>query len=72
MGPMDALSQKDEVYTKDNNQGIALLQEDIQDFHICTLDTALAQKISKSSLLDPIVAKALAAMNNEKGEPWIP
>ena len=33
---------------------------------------ALAQKITLSSTSDPVVVKALAAMNDEEGELWIP
>ena len=33
---------------------------------------ALATKIATSTSSDPVVSKALAAMNNEAGEPWLP
>ena len=72
MGPTDALSRKDEVETSDNNQEITLLKGGDQYFHIHAIDVALANKISSSSASDPIIAKALAAMNDESGEPWIP
>ena len=72
MGPTNALSQKDEVDTNDDNWGITLLKEDDQDFQIRALNAALALKISQSFPSNPIIAKALATMNDEKGEPWIP
>ena len=43
-----------------------------QYFHIRTVDIALAKKISSSTTKDPIITKALAAMNKDGGEPWIP
>ena len=72
MGPADALSRKDEIKTSDNNQEITLLKGTDQYFHIRAIDAALAKKISSSSTKDPIVTKALAAMNHDSGEPWIP
>ena len=72
MGPANALSQKDEVEMSDDNQEITLLKGKDQYFHIHAIDTALANKISSSSTTDPIVTKALATMNNDSGEPWIP
>ena len=72
MGPTDALSRKDEIDTCDNNREITLLKGKDQYFHICTIDAALTKKISSSSKGDPIVTKALATMNNNSGEPWIP
>ena len=72
MGPADALSRKDEVDTDDDNREITLLQGDDQYYHICTINSALANKIAASSPSDPIVTKALVAMNDETGEPWIP
>ena len=72
MGPADALSQKDEIETSDNNREITLLKGRDQYFHICAIDTALAKKISSSSTEDPIITKALAAMNHDNSEPWIP
>ena len=72
MGPADALSKKDEIDTCDNNQEITLLKGKDQYFHIHAIDAALAEKISSSSKRDPIVTKALTAMNNEGGKPWIP
>ena len=72
MGPADVLSQKDQVDTNDDNQEVTVLKRSEQHFHIHTLDTALTQKISQASMTDPVVTKALAAMNDEEGEPWIP
>ena len=72
MGLVDALSRKDEIDTNDDNQEIALLKGGDQYFHICTLDTILADKISLSSAIDPIVTKALTPMNDKSREPWIP
>ena len=72
MGPTDALSKKDKIETSDNNWEITLLKSKDQYFHVCAINTALAKKISSSSNEDLIVTKALAAMNNDCGEPWIP
>ena len=72
MGPADALSRKDEVETCDDNQEITLLKGKDQYFHIKTIDVALAKKISSLTPQDPIVTKALAAMNLDGGKPWIP
>ena len=72
MGPADTLSRKDEIETSDDNWEITLLKGKDQYFHICTIDAALAKKISSSSKGDPIVTKALTAMHNDIGEPWIP
>ena len=46
MGLVDALSRKDEIDTNDDNQEIALLKGGDQYFHICTLDTILADKLN--------------------------
>lgn len=72
MGPADALSRKDNVDTDDNNREITLLNNKEQYFHIGSLDVTLATKITQSSTNDPIVTKALAAMNDEASEPWLP
>ena len=72
MGLADALSQKDEIETSDDNREITLLKGKDQYFHIQAIDVALAKKISSSTAQDPIVAKALAAMNHDNSEPWIP
>ena len=72
MGPADALSQKDEVETCDDNREITLLKGKDQYFHIQAIDVTLAKKISSSTAQDPIVTKALATMNHEGGKPWIP
>ena len=72
MGLANALSQKDEIETSNDNQEITLLKGKDQYFHICAIDSALTQKISSSSASDPIIIKAHATMNNTCGEPWIP
>ena len=72
MGPANTLSRKDEIETSDDNSEITLLKGKDQYFHIRAIDTALAKKISSSSEGDLIVTKALTAMNNNNGEPWIP
>ena len=72
MGPTDTLSWKDEIKTCDDNQEITLLKSRDQYFHIRAIDAALAKKISSSSTRDPIITKALAAMNHDSGKPWIP
>ena len=71
MGPANALSRKDEVDTDDNNQEITLLKGRDQYYHIWAIDTTPAKKITLSSPSNPLVTKALATMNDEKGEPWI-
>ena len=72
MGPTDALSRKDDIETSGDNQEITLLKGRDQYFHIRAIDAALAKKISSSLTNDPIITKALATMNHDSGEPWIP
>ena len=72
MGPADALSWKDEIKTSNDNREITLLKGKDQYFHIQAIDASLAKKISSSTAQDPIITKALAAMNHDGGEPWIP
>ena len=72
MGPATALSWKDDIETSDDNREITLLKGSNQYFHIKAIDAALAKKISSPSNKDPIISKALTAMNNDNGEPWIP
>ena len=72
MGPTDALSRKDKIETCDDNREITLLKGRDQYFHVHAINAALAEKISSLSAVDPIVTKALAAMNNDCSEPWIP
>ena len=72
MGPADALSRKDDIKTSDDNREITLLKGRDQYFHIQTINDALAKKISSSTAQDPIVTKALATMNHDGGESWIP
>ena len=72
MGPTDALSRKDDIETSDDNREITLLKGKDQYFHIRAIDTALAKKISSSTAKDPVISRALAAMNSNNKEPWIP
>ena len=51
---------------------MTLLKGANQYFHVHTINIALANKIASSSVTDPIVTKALAAMNDKSGKPWIP
>ena len=72
MGPVDALSRKDDVDTDNDNREITLLDKADQYFHVNALDAALVTKIAQSSTHDPIISRALEAMNSNQGEPWIP
>ena len=72
MGPADTLSRKVKVNMNDNNREITLLKGGDQYFHIHAINITLTDKIALSSTSNPIVTKALTAMNNEDGEPWIP
>ena len=72
MGPADALSRKDDIETSDDNREITLLKGKDQYFHIRAIDAALAEKISSSTTDDPIISKALAAMDKDTKEPWLP
>ena len=72
MGPADMLSRNDEVDMDNDNWEIILLKGNDQYHHIHAIDSALAEKITSLSSPDPIVTKALTAMNDEAGEPWIP
>ena len=72
MGPADALSRKDDIETSNDNREITLLKGKDQYFHIRAIDVALEKKISSSTAADPIISKALAAMNSDTKEPWIP
>ena len=49
-----------------------MLKGDNQYHHLKAINSTLANKIALSSPSDPIVSKALTAMNDETGEPWIP
>ena len=57
--------------TYNDNQAVTLLKGNTRYHHIRALGTALTDKITSLSPSDPIITKALAAMNNKKGEPWI-
>ena len=72
MGLADALSRKDKIKTNNDNREITLLKGKDQYFHIHSINAALAKKMSSSTTSDPIIIKALATMNYEGGEPWIP
>ena len=72
MGLADTLSRKDEVDTDDDNREITLLTGNNQYHHLLAIDSTLTRKITTSSSSDPTVTKALVAMNDETGEPWIP
>ena len=72
MGPADALSQKDNVKTSNDNREITLLKGKDQYFHIQAINVTLAKKISSLTAQDSIITKALAAMNHDGSEPWIP
>ena len=72
MGPANTLLRKDEIETSDNNWEITLLKGGDQYFHIHAINIALSNKISSSSVSDPIVIKALTAINDNSGKPWIP
>ena len=72
MGPANALSRKDEIETSDDNCEITLLKGTDQYFHIRAIDATLAKKMSSLTTRDSIITKALATMNNDGGEPWIP
>ena len=72
MGLGDTLSQKDKIDTSNDNREITLLKGGVCYHHIQLLNTVLASKISSSSSTNPIITKALAAMNDTEGEPWIP
>ena len=72
MGPTNTLSRKVKVETSDDNWEITLLNGGDQYFHIHAINITLADKISSSSMSDPIITKALTAMNDKSGESWIP
>ena len=72
MGLADTLSRKVKVGMDGDNREITLLRGNDQYHHIHAINSVLAEKIATSSSSDPIVTKALVAMNDKKGEPWIP
>ena len=53
-------------------KSLCSIKEDDWYHHIHVIDSALAEKIALSSLLDPIISKALTTVNEENREPWIP
>ena len=56
----------------DNHMVTMLPKDDVCQHHCKQLDLNLAQKISQSSSLDPIITKALVAMHDENIDPWLP
>ena len=73
MGLADGLSRKDNVNTDNVNHMVTLLpQDNIHHQQIHQLDLDLAQKISKSSAMDPVVIKAHTGMINENRDSWLP
>ena len=73
MGPANALSWKDDINTNDDNYMVTLLlKDDICHHQIWQLDLDLTQKISRSSTTDLIVTKALSAIIDKNGDPWLP
>ena len=71
MGPVDMLSRKDEVDTNNDNWEVTLLKGNNWDHHIKALDSALVEKLTTPSPSDPIITKALEAMHDQPGQPWI-
>ena len=67
MGPADALSRKDKIETSNDNWEITLLKGKDQYFHIHTIDSALAKKISSSSEDNPIITKAITGLPDSHG-----
>ena len=63
MGPVDALSCKDEVDTSNDNQDVILLPPTL---FIKAINIALADKIALSSLSDPLVSATLHALDDRK------
>ena len=63
MGPVDALSCKDEVDTSNDNQDVILLPPTL---FIKAINIALADKIALSSLSDPLVSATLHALDDGK------
>ena len=63
MGPSDALSHKNEVDTSNDNQNVVLLPPIL---FIKTIDIALADKITHSSLSNLLVSAALHTLNDGK------
>ena len=62
MGPANALSQKDMVYTSEDNHEVTLLpQNDI----IWQINVVLTKKIAVSTASDPRVKNAYTSMENE-------
>ena len=62
MGPANALSQKDMVYTSEDNHEVTLLPQNV---FIWQINVALTKNIAVSTASDPIVNNAYTAMENE-------
>ena len=63
MGPNDALSHKDKVYTSNDNQDVVLLPPTL---FIKVIDIALAKKIAHSFPSNPLVSTVLHALDDGK------
>ena len=67
MAPTDALSQKDLIDTADDNIDVAIVPDPVV---IQALDLSLACHIQSSSSSDPLVLKAIQAIQD--GSPLFP
>ena len=67
MGPADTLSHLANPDTSSDNTGITLLPDDL---FICTIDTALVDKITSFTTSDPLVLNALKSLST--GSPLFP
>ena len=67
MGPADALSCLSDPDTSSDNTNITLLPDNL---FICVIDTALVDKITSSTLSDPLVLDALHSLS--AGSPLFP
>ena len=67
MGPADALSHLSNPDTSSDNTDVTLLPDDLCT---CAIDTALLDKITSSSALDPLVINAIQNLSN--GSPLFP
>ena len=67
MAPADALSRKDLIDTTDDNVDVAIVPDTVV---IQALDLSLARHIQSSSSSDPLVLKAIQAVQD--GSPLFP
>ena len=67
MGPADVLSHLSNPDTSSDNTDVTLLPDDLCT---CAIDTALLDKITSSSALDPLVINAIQNLSN--GSPLFP